>query len=48
MNKKVFVVPPTLNELKKRQQRVEMEQAKREYKLSRKQKGYTVNSEMKD
>lgn len=49
MNAKVFLVPPpTLHELKKQQQRLEIKQVEREYKLARKEKGYTVHSEMKD
>jgi hypothetical protein len=42
------VVPPTLNELKKKQQRIEMEQVAHEYKLSRRETGYTVPSETND
>jgi hypothetical protein len=49
MKTKVFLVPPpTLHELKKRQQRAEMEQVEREYKLARKEKGYTSYFEMKE
>jgi|NGEPerStandDraft_9_1074522.scaffolds.fasta_scaffold124909_1 hypothetical protein len=49
MKAKVFLMPPpTLHELKKQQQRAEIEQAEHEYKLSRREKGYTVHSKMKE
>jgi hypothetical protein len=49
MKTKVFLVPPpTIHELKKRQQRIEMERIAVEYKLSRREKGYKVHSEIKE
>jgi hypothetical protein len=49
MKAKVFLVPPpTLHELKKQQQRLVIKQVEREYKLARKEKGYTVHSDIKN